>query len=741
MGLGLTLQNYIPFVDICVVLLSLVYAWLLESTYTMRKLNLYLFRAANLCVLVVALCRVVYHDMLNHLSVNLIPWVCVLRATSYILLAFTFMCFCIYVINLVELSKAQIRCLSIICISLWVIYAVWEVTGGITKLGFYITEDLEVHHSFFVNGFNVIYVIYLVFILIFLARNRRKFISGMYNCLAKIMALCTVIAILEFVFETSSFLTVTFSLPIMAVLFLFHSNSYDPDTGTLDDKAFGFYISDLKNKEFTLLCLKLVDMKQENLEEFSNEFFHFNEEHFNDSCIFRFGTEHLIMVYEKTKNLKAVFVMPLLMDKLYELYEKYQMDYKMITIHSSPEMKTGDDYLALNDFLERKVKMNTSYECDHDDVVAYLNANYIVGQLHDIVQGNNLDDERVLVYCQPVYNTSTNSFTTAEALMRLKLEDTGMIYPDVFIPLAEKYDFIHFLSMVILNKTCKKVRQLIDEGYFVDRISVNFAMSELRDSKFCDEVKKIIESNDIPFDKIALELTESMNEAEFGHVQSVMKTLHEVGMKFYLDDFGTGYSNFERIMKLPIDIIKFDRSLTIVAVNDASSRDMVVGFTDIFKRANYKILFEGVEDETDEKQCIEMSALYLQGYKYSRPIPIDELDGFLQKKNDDEKEEPVEKTEESEKEETAEKAEESEKEEAAEKTEESEKEKAIEKAEESEKEEAAEKAEESEKEETTEKVGNSEKEEMAENVEDSEDETWIEEKAVAEVEIDNKMNA
>ena len=354
-------------------------------------------------------------------------------------------------------------------------------------------------------------------------------------------------------------------------------------------------------------------------------------DYFKDAYIFRFGNDRLIMVYERAKNLKAVFAMPKMMDKFYELYEKYRMDYKIITIHSSPELKSGDDYLALNEFLERKVKMNTAYECDHNDVVAYLNANYIVAELHDIVQKNDLNDERVLVYCQPVYNAMTKSFTTAEALMRLDLENIGIVYPDVFIPLAEKYDYIHFLSMIILNKTCKEVHRLLDEGFAVDRISVNFAMSELRDANFCDEVKKIVEDNDIPFDKIALELTESMNEAEFSHVQGVMKVLHEVGMKFYLDDFGTGYSNFERIMKLPIDIIKFDRSLTLVAVNDEGSRDMVVGFTDIFRKANYKILFEGVEDEADEKQCIDMSALYLQGYKYSRPIPIDELERFLEK--------------------------------------------------------------------------------------------------------------
>ena len=123
-----------------------------------------------------------------------------------------------------------------------------------------------------------------------------------------------------------------------------------------------------------------------------------------------------------------------------------------------------------------------------------------------------------------------------------------------------------------------------------------------------------------------------MNETEFENVKNVMTKLNQAGVKFYLDDFGTGYSNFDRIIDLPIDMIKFDRSLTEMSGKDSNSRFMVESFSDIFKNSNYQILFEGVEDSEDEMRCKEMNALYLQGYKYSKPIPIEELRDFLQKK-------------------------------------------------------------------------------------------------------------
>ena len=82
-------------------------------------------------------------------------------------------------------------------------------------------------------------------------------------------------------------------------------------------------------------------------------------------------------------------------------------------------------------------------------------------------------------------------------------------------------------------------------------------------------------------------------------------------------------------MGLPIDIIKFDRSLVIFAKGNNESKYMISNFADIFKRLGYDILFEGIEDETDEEMCRKMKADYLQGYKYSKPIPIEELNRFL----------------------------------------------------------------------------------------------------------------
>ena len=112
-----------------------------------------------------------------------------------------------------------------------------------------------------------------------------------------------------------------------------------------------------------------------------------------------------------------------------------------------------------------------------------------------------------------------------------------------------------------------------------------------------------------------------------------MEILHEEGIQFYLDDFGTGYSNMERILELPFDLIKFDRSMVTASAQDSRSEHIVEKLAKMFSDFNYHVLFEGVENSEDEDRCLSMAASYLQGFKYSRPIPIEQLHSFLTSNN------------------------------------------------------------------------------------------------------------
>lgn len=240
-------------------------------------------------------------------------------------------------------------------------------------------------------------------------------------------------------------------------------------------------------------------------------------------------------------------------------------------------------------------------------------------------------DDRVLVYCQPIKNTQTGKYDTAEALMRLSIPEQDVVTPDLFIPLAEAYDYIHTLTKIMVSKVCRQLKQLEEEGYVYKRVSVNFAASELRERNFCSDILGLIQSNDINPSKIGIELTESQNENDFKLAKEKISQLKEAGMTIYLDDFGTGYSNLDRILKLGLDVIKYDRSILLAAENDVNASFMLQHFAEAFKQFGYQLLFEGVETGNQENLCCSWDADYLQGFKFSKPIPIELLRDYFEK--------------------------------------------------------------------------------------------------------------
>ena len=168
-------------------------------------------------------------------------------------------------------------------------------------------------------------------------------------------------------------------------------------------------------------------------------------------------------------------------------------------------------------------------------------------------------------------------------------------------------------------------------NWYMNQLGHLLAICPVGGSDFQSDVKKIIKDAKIPFSKIALELTETQDEHHFHLLKEKMQELQACGIKFYLDDFGTGYSNFLRIMELPFEIIKFDRSMVIAAMRQVKSETIVSYLAHMFSDMGYSVLYEGIETEDDEVKCLNMYARYLQGYKYSIPIPMEELDQYFEK--------------------------------------------------------------------------------------------------------------
>lgn len=626
------LKNYSFVGDALSIVMCVMIFIILGSTYTIKKKSLYHLIIADLGIIIASVSSIAYHMLLNSVNETTEPYIYVARNCLYITLVGTMVIFYVYIRDLVKITGLLRKIADFAIIFVMIGFAAFYLISPLFKIGFWIDEDYTVHSSYFTDLFRAVYAYYVAVIGCLMVVFRKRFVKKIYRCFIYTVVMAVGIVVVETIFIQTSFTCFTYVLPILVAAFMFHNISYDLETGTLDFKAFNAYIKDMKERKLTFIFVKMSGMSVEKNHNMSDDFIHFNESFFKNKIIFRLRDDKVILVFENEKNPDREKLIPAIIEEFSKLYSKYSMDYKIVIMETQDEHNTSEDYIGLDEYIESKMQFNSVYKCEKKDIDAYNKVEYIIEQLRDIHEKQDLNDDRVKVFCQPVFNSVSNTFSTAEALMRMELPECGLVFPDTFIPLAEKNSYIHTLSKIILNKTCVAIRNMLDLGYDIERISVNFSIYELKDKNFADDIVNIIKNNNIQMDKIAVELTESRNEKDFELVKSIMLKLHDLGIKFYLDDFGTGYSNFERILGLPIDIIKFDRSLTIMSARDEKSRILVAGFTNIFKECNYQILFEGVEDEDDEKRCNSMNAMYLQGYKYSKPIPIEQLNVFLSRK-------------------------------------------------------------------------------------------------------------
>ena len=622
--------KYVVQGDIIAFLISIVTHCLLKSTYMAKKANLNIFKFANKLMMVAAISSIFYHYMIFMLRPENVIRLYLCRGLCYTTLIFVYICFCVYIKRLVEMNKKQDKWFYIFVFGMGIVFAIVEFVGPFLKLGFYVDENIVLHQNYYTDVFRYAYVYYSLVMGMMLVVYRKKFLPKMYRCIWSVIAVSVGIMVYQNFFLQTAYTVVSFTFPITMVLFLFHYNSYDVKTGTLDYFAFEEYVEENKEKSFAMIFLSLPNISREQLEMFSKEFLRKNDSFFEASCCFRLRDNRMVLAYPTDRNKNE---QPIL-DKMYHEFEKARKDadYQITIMRNNGFLLNSEEYNNYSLFAQANAPMNSIKVCDEELLGNFLKYKFVHLNLEDLNKKENLNDHRVKVFCQPVLNIKTGTFSTAEALMRLDIPEVGMVYPDLFIPLAEANEFIHTLSKIILNKTCKAIKELEVNGYEIERVSVNFSVQELHLESFCDDVIEIINANGVDFSKIAIELTETKNEKDFLVMKKVIERLQVLGIKFYLDDFGTGYSNFERLIGLPIDIIKFDRSLTILAGKNDESQFMVGSFSEIFKKADYQILFEGVEDEQDEKQCIDMNAQYLQGYKYSKPVPIEQLKEFLEKK-------------------------------------------------------------------------------------------------------------
>ena len=229
-----------------------------------------------------------------------------------------------------------------------------------------------------------------------------------------------------------------------------------------------------------------------------------------------------------------------------------------------------------------------------------------------------MQQNKPILYYQPVFSIATGNLYSAEALLRIIDPDLGTISPTEFIPIAEQDGMIVDLTYRIIEEVCSVWKELGEYKHSLSRIMINLSSMHFSHEDMAQRISDIILDSGIEPSLIGFEITESMVIESFDRVGQVMNTLTELGCNFYLDDYGTGYSNIEHLMKLKFETVKLDRSIIIHYAEHPQVLESVVT---MLQKIDKKIVAEGVESEDQLTILKKLKVDYVQGFLFSKPIP------------------------------------------------------------------------------------------------------------------------
>ena len=262
----------------------------------------------------------------------------------------------------------------------------------------------------------------------------------------------------------------------------------------------------------------------------------------------------------------------------------------------------------------------------NDELISKFRDQYLIEQeIRDA-----LTEDRVELFLQPIYSNNDKCFTSAEALMRIRKRDNELLSPGLFIPIAEKNGQIVELGERIFEKVCDFLKNTDATNLGIHYIEVNLSVVQCESENLSDQLISIVNKYQISPSLINLEITETASIRARKILLENMKKLISYGFTFSLDDFGKGESNLMYVVEMPVSIIKLDYDMSKAFFNSSKAKQVVRAVLEMSHGMDLKVVAEGIETREELDQITAEGVDYIQGYYYSRPLPVMDFLRFLQ---------------------------------------------------------------------------------------------------------------
>jgi diguanylate cyclase (GGDEF)-like protein len=240
-----------------------------------------------------------------------------------------------------------------------------------------------------------------------------------------------------------------------------------------------------------------------------------------------------------------------------------------------------------------------------------------------------IEDGRLALHYQPKVDVKSGSLAGLEALIRWQDPELGAVPPAKFVSVMEETGMILVAGRWALARAVEDIRRWQAMGLAVPRTSVNVSAIQLRQKDFVDSVLSAIAAFGRDKPLLDVEITESVLVEDIEETTRKLQTLRRAGVEISVDDFGTGYCSLSYLARLPVDVLKIDRSF-VVRMRDAGyPRNIVAMIVSLAHTLGLKVIAEGVEDDEQVRLLRDLGCDQIQGYLVSRPVPPQEVEALL----------------------------------------------------------------------------------------------------------------
>lgn len=238
-------------------------------------------------------------------------------------------------------------------------------------------------------------------------------------------------------------------------------------------------------------------------------------------------------------------------------------------------------------------------------------------------------EDRLVLHYQPIVSLTSGEVVGAEALLRWRHPEYGLVEPDKFIALAEDTGLISGIGAWVVQEACRQARQWLDKGYPLHNVAVNVSGLQIQRGHYVDVVTEALEQSGLEGSHLVLEITENVIMQNTDRVIEVLTELKQLGTCIAIDDFGTGYSSLSYLKLLPIDKLKIDQSFVRDITLGRSDRAIVRAVLALANSLRLKVVAEGIESKEQEALLRRLGCDQGQGYRYSRPVTAEAFETIL----------------------------------------------------------------------------------------------------------------